>query len=132
MTTDTTTGTAITPSEAQEVVRAYLATWNATEEQEQMRLLAQHWSPKATYVDPLAAVEGHDELRTVLAGVHQQFPDFVFSLVGDIDSHHDQVRFQWGLGPLGAEPVVIGFDVMVLDEDGRIVDVRGFLDRIPQ
>ena len=28
--------------------------------------------------------------------------------------------------------VVIGFDVMVLDQEGRILDVRGFLDRIPQ
>ena len=130
--TGTTTDPMTSAARPQEVVQAYLATWNATEEQEQMRLLTEHWSPKVTYVDPLAAVEGHDKLRAVLSGVHEQFPDFVFSLVGDIDSHHDQVRFQWGLGPLGAEPVVIGFDVMVLDKDGRILDVRGFLDRIPQ
>lgn len=115
-----------------EAARAYLATWNATDEQELTQLLGAHWSDTVTYVDPLAAVEGHDGLRAVLSGVHEQFPDFVFTLVGDVDSHHDQLRFQWGLGPAGAEPVVIGFDVILLDHDGRIHDVRGFLDRVPQ
>lgn len=42
-----------------------------------------------------------------------------------------QLRFQWGLGPAGEEPVVIGFDVVVLDDDRRIQDVRGFLDQVP-
>jgi hypothetical protein len=27
-------------------------------------------------------------------------------------------RFTWGLGPADAEPIVVGFDVAVLDEDG--------------
>lgn len=130
--TGTTTDTVTSTRNVQEVVRAYLATWNATEEQEQQGLLARHWSPEVSYVDPLAAVQGHDGLRAVVSGVHEQFPGLVFSLVGDIDSHHDQLRFQWGLGPAGAEPVVIGFDVLVLDQAGRILDVRGFLDRIPQ
>ncbi|RAE73263.1 nuclear transport factor 2 family protein, partial [Burkholderia multivorans] len=43
----------------------------------------------------------------------------------------DQVRFRWGLGPEGAEPVIIGFDVIIVDDHGRIEDVRGFLDRVP-
>ncbi|MFC7496797.1 MULTISPECIES: nuclear transport factor 2 family protein [unclassified Nocardioides] len=129
--TGTTTDTETSTSEAKDVVRAYLATWNATGEPEQRRLLAQHWSPEVTYVDPLAAVRGHDDLRALLSGVHVQFPGFVFSLVGNIDAHNRQLRFQWGLGPAGDEPAVIGFDVLVLDEDGRILDVRGFLDRVP-
>ncbi|MDN5749072.1 MAG: hypothetical protein L0H64_11240 [Pseudonocardia sp.] len=36
-----------------------------------------------------------------------------------------------GLGPVGGEPIVIGFDVAVLDQGGRIHDVRGFLGRVP-
>lgn len=130
--TRTATDPGTSTGDPREVVRAYLATWNATNEQEQRRLLAQHWAAEVSYVDPLAAVQGHDGLRAVVSGVHEQFPGSVFSLVGDVDSHHDQLRFQWGLGPAGDEPIVIGFDVMVLDQEGRILDVRGFLDRIPQ
>ncbi|MEU0472430.1 hypothetical protein ACFW5S_30570 [Streptomyces olivaceus] len=55
----------------------------------------------------------------------------MFTQVGEIDAHHRQVRLRWGLGPEGAEPVVVGFDVLVLDESGRIRDVRGFLDKVP-
>jgi hypothetical protein len=41
-------------------------------------------------------------------------------------------RFRWGLAPEGAgEPVVIGFDVAVVAEDGRLRSVLGFLDKVP-
>ena len=52
--------------------------------------------------------------------MQQQFPGFVFTLGGAVDAHHDQARFSWHLGPAGAEPVVIGFDVAVLDGGGQI------------
>ncbi|MFZ0185430.1 MAG: hypothetical protein WAL72_00590 [Streptosporangiaceae bacterium] len=48
-----------------------------------------------------------------------------------MDANHDQARFTWHLGPAGGEPVVIGFDVVVLSEDGRIASVYGFLDKVP-
>jgi hypothetical protein len=34
-------------------------------------------------------------------------------------------------GPAGAGPVVIGFDVIVLDGDDRIASGHGFLDKVP-
>jgi hypothetical protein len=55
----------------------------------------------------------------------------VFTLGGPADAHHNQARFTWHLGPAGGEPVVIGFDVVVLSEDGRIASVHGFLDKVP-
>ncbi|SDG01862.1 hypothetical protein SAMN05421505_101120 [Sinosporangium album] len=73
----------------------------------------------------------HDGITAIVDGVQAQFPGFVFTQVGEADAHHRQVRFRWGLGPEGAEPLVIGFDVLVLDESGRIQDVRGFLDKVP-
>lgn len=112
------------------VMETYLATWNATGTDRE-ELLASHWSPEASYVDPLGEATGHDQLAALIEGVQGQFPSFVFTPVGQVDAHHDQLRFQWGLGPADAEPVVIGFDVVVLDDAGRIADVRGFLDRVP-
>lgn len=114
------------------VLTAYLATWNATDAGELRALLATHWSPEATYTDPLAEVAGHDGVAALVGGVQAQFPGFVFTAVGQPDAHHRQVRFRWGLGPQGADPVVIGSDVVVLDAAGRIADVRGFLDVVPE
>ncbi|MGW7352622.1 nuclear transport factor 2 family protein [Streptomyces sp. Z26] len=113
-----------------DIVGRYLATWNATGD-ERAALLSAHWSPAARYTDPLAEVAGHEGIAAVIDGVHARFPGWVFTEVGEADTHHRQTRFRWGLGPEGAEPPVIGFDVVVLDESGRIEDVRGFLDRVP-
>jgi SnoaL-like domain len=113
-----------------DIVGKYLDTWNA-EGAKRAALLAEHWSARARYVDPLADVSGVVALGAVIDAVHAQFPGCVFSQVSEPDAHHRQLRFSWGLGPDGAEPLVIGFDVLVLDEDGRIEDVRGFLDRVP-
>ncbi len=51
-------------------------------------------------------------------------------LINDYIAHHQQARFTWGLGA-GSEPVVIGFDVLVAGDDGRIASVYGFLDKVP-
>jgi hypothetical protein len=48
-----------------------------------------------------------------------------------VDAHHNLARFTWNLGPEGGEPIVVGFDVAVLTEEGRISQVHGFLDKVP-
>jgi len=108
----------------------YLATWNAATD-ERDELLSAHWTVDATYTDPLAEASGHQSISAVIGAVREQFPGFVFSLVGTPDTHHAHTRFQWGLGPAGEEPHVIGFDVVTVQGDGRIGSVIGFLDRVP-
>jgi len=58
-------------------------------------------------------------------------PDSRSARSGPVDAHHQQARFSWGLGPADAEPLIVGFDVVVLDDDGRIDTVLGFLDKVP-
>lgn len=112
------------------IVTDYLATWNATGD-ERRSLLAKYFTEDVRYTDPLATASGTAELDAVIGAVQGQFEGMTFTRVGDVDAHHRQVRFQWGLGPAGEEPIVIGFDVMVLNDANRIVDVRGFLDKVP-
>ena len=60
---------------------------------------------------------------------------FAFTLLDSVDTHHNQARFTWGLGPAdapeGADPLVVGFDVAVVGSDGRLTTVLGFLDKVP-
>jgi hypothetical protein len=79
----------------------------------------------------LAEAHGRDAIDATIAAVQGQFPGFLFSLVGPVDAHHRQARFTWGLGEDGAEPLVIGFDVAVIDGDDKIRSVLGFLDKVP-
>jgi hypothetical protein len=114
-----------------DLIDRYLACWNATDAAERRSLLERSWTADASYVDPLAQAQGLDAIDATIAAVQGQFPGFVFTQVGDVDAHHRQARFTWGLGPAGEEPLVIGFDVAVTAEDGRIESVLGFLDKVP-
>lgn len=115
----------------QEIVEKYLAAWNETDPAKRRALVDEVWAEDGSYTDPLADVRGRAEIDGLIGAVQQQFPGFVFTLGGTVDAHHEQARFSWHLGPAdAAEPVVIGFDVAVLDGD-RIGSVYGFLDKVP-
>jgi hypothetical protein len=108
----------------------YLAAWNATDSTTRRTALEEVFTPDVTYVDPVVDVRGLDELDATIAAVQSQFPGFVFTALGEVDAHHDVLRFGWGLGPEGEEPLVEGFDVAVTDGT-RIAQVTGFLDKVP-
>jgi hypothetical protein len=114
-----------------DLAERYLACWNETDAETRRTLIERTWHQDAVYTDPVADAHGIDAIDATIAAVQNQFPGFVFTQVGDVDAHHQQARFQWGLGPAGAEPVVIGFDVVVTGEDGAIRLVLGFLDKVP-
>ena len=115
----------------QEIVQRCIASWNETDPERRRKLVDELWDDQASYIDPLADVRGRAEIDGLIGAVQQQFPGFVFTLGGNVDAHHGQARFSWNLGPAdAAEPVVIGFDVAVLDGD-RIGSVYGFLDKVP-
>jgi hypothetical protein len=114
-----------------DVVARYLDCWNQTDPAARRTLIDQVWAADAEYTDPVARARGRDAIDATIGAVQQQFPGLVFSLAGPVDAHHRQARFTWGLGPDGAEPLVIGFDVAVTDENDKITMVLGFLDKVP-
>jgi hypothetical protein len=114
-----------------DVIGRYLDCWNETDPAARRKLIDAVWAADASYIDPLAEAHGRDAIDATIDAVQRQFPGFVFALAGPVDAHHRQARFTWGLGPAGAEPLVVGFDVAVTDEEGRIATVLGFLDKVP-
>ena len=113
------------------VVQRYLAAWNEIDPARRRAAVADVCATDVSYVDPLAAVQGHAGLDGLIGAVQAQFPGYVFTPGGPVDAHHEQARFTWHLGPAGQEPVVVGFDVAQLGPDGRIRTVLGFIDRAP-
>ncbi|HEX5203003.1 nuclear transport factor 2 family protein [Paractinoplanes rhizophilus] len=118
-------------SDFDSVVERYLAVWNETDAAARRKRIDDLFAEDVRYVDPLAAVTGRDALDGLVGAVQQQFPGFTFSPGGAVDAHHDQARFTWNLGAVPGEPLVVGFDVAELDEDGHIKQVLGFLDKVP-
>ena len=114
-----------------DVIERYIASWNQTDPQLRRKLVDEVWAQDATYIDPLAEAHGRDAIDATIAAVQAQFPGLTFTLLDSVDTHHRQARFTWGLGPDGAEPLVVGFDVAVADSEGRLTSVLGFLDKVP-
>jgi SnoaL-like domain len=119
--------------DATTLVERYIETWNERDPETRRSAIEALWTEDGSYVDPLASVAGYKQLSDLIAAVQAQAPGFVFRLIEErVDAHHNVVRFSWELVPeSGGESVVIGFDVAVLDEDGRIRSVLGFLDKVP-
>lgn len=114
------------------VADRYITVWNEPDADVRHRAVAELWTAGGAYTDPLASVQGHQAIEQVIAGAREQFPGYVFKLIGNIDAHHDVVRFGWELVPEGGgESAVIGFDVAVIADDGRLRNVYGFLDKVP-
>lgn len=117
-------------SDAATIAQAYLDTWNETDATRRARLLREHWSNDAQYVDPMMSGSGAEQIGALVDAVQQRFPGFRFVQLGTADGHGARVRLAWSLGPDGAEPPIKGSDVLEL-RDGRIRRVIGFLDQVP-
>ncbi|MEH1164137.1 nuclear transport factor 2 family protein [Micromonospora sp. CPCC 205539] len=115
-----------------ELAERYIAVWNETDPARRRRGIDDLWAREGRYVDPLAVAEGRDAIDATVAAVQGQFPGMTFRLAGPVDGHHNQVRFTWELGPDDVEAPIVGFDVATTDDDGRLTQVLGFLDRVPQ
>lgn len=114
-----------------ELAERYIAMWNETDPARRRRDIDDLWAPEGRYVDPLAIAEGRDAIDATVAAVQSQFPGMAFRLAGPVDGHHNQARFAWELGPEDVEALVVGFDVVTTDDNGRLTQVLGFLDRVP-
>ena len=114
-----------------ELAERYIALWNETNAEVRKSLLAKQWTEDATYVDPMMAGSGADEIDGLIGGVQTRFPSFSFKLIGKPDGYGEHVRFSWALGPGDyVDAPIEGTDFVVV-KDGRIQSVSGFLDRVP-
>ena len=110
----------------QSVVDTYFAMWNEPDRAKRLEVIAQAWTPECHYVDPLSDVTGYDGLADMVDGVRAQFPGATLQRTGDIDAHHDVLRFPWSATAADGSVIVAGLDVCVLAEDGRLQALAGF------
>lgn len=117
----------------QKIAEAYVAAWNETDAGRRVELIANLFAANYRFADPMMTADSHSELDALIAGIHERFPGFRFHLDGPADGFADRMRLSWTLGPEGvtgdAAPVR-GTDFATL-EDGRIIAMTGFYDRVP-
>jgi hypothetical protein len=112
------------------IAENYIRAWNEADAVRRKPLLETAFTGDVSYRDPIMQGDGRDGVGTLIDGVHRRFAGFRFSLKGLPDGFADRIRFSWALGPEGAEPIVEGTDIGVI-EGGRLSSVTGFLDKVP-
>ncbi len=101
-------------------VRTYIEMWNETDPERRRQLVSETLTDDATYLDPIMAGNGADEISDMIGAAQAQFPGHSFALVSGPDVHHDRVRFTWSLSPAAGDPVAVGVDFATTADDGRI------------
>jgi hypothetical protein len=117
-------------SNVTELIDRYIAMWNETDAERRRDLIAKTWTKSASYLDPVMQGEGPAGIDAMVRGVQERFPGHKFRRTGDVDCHHDRVRFGWELAADGACAVVGGTDFGIVS-DGRLQAVTGFFDQAP-
>jgi hypothetical protein len=115
-----------------DLIDRYIATWNETDAPRRRALIADTWSEGASYVDPMLEGQGHDGIDTMIVAVQERFPGHRFRRTGEVESHHDRVRFTWDLAPEHGEPVARGTDFGIVASDNRLRSITGFFDQAKQ
>ena len=116
-------------SDISSLVDLYIAAWNEPDAEHRRELIARVWADAPTYVDPMLASDGREGIDAMIRDVQNRFPGHRFSRTGDVEAHHDRLRFRWELASAAGEPVVEGTDFAVLAA-GRLLSVTGFFDRV--
>ncbi len=114
-----------------ELAGQYFAIWNETDPDLRAKLIETTWSTDGLFVDPSFEAGGHEDLSMLFATAQQMFPGHAFAQTGEIEEHHNRLRWTWHLAAPGQEPVAGGTDVVTLNPDGKIREVVGFLDFAP-
>jgi hypothetical protein len=109
----------------------YLQAWNEPDPAVRRAVVDEIFVPDARYCDPLVDLSGRDAIVSLIGTVQGQLGGLRLELASEVDCHHRLGRFTWEVRPVGQEPVVVGFDVVEVDDDDRILRVLGFLDKAP-
>ena len=114
-----------------EIVAAYGASWNETDEEKRRKLLEQSWADDAVYQDPMGRAEGREALVAHIGGFHQMMPGNTIDATSGVDVYGDVFRFAWVMRNEQGEVALEGMDFGEVAPDGRLKSITGFFGPFP-
>jgi hypothetical protein len=118
------------PMDTDEIIAAYGAAWNETDDAKRAALLEQSWTDDGIYNDPTATVNGRPALVAHIGGFHAMMPGHTIDQASGADARDGIFRFAWVMRK-GDEVALEGFDFGELAPDGRIHRIVGFFGPFP-
>lgn len=106
----------------------YGQAWLEADEDARRALLERAWAPDAVYCDPLAVVHGVEALVQHIGSTQAGLDGGRIEVTAEAVRHHDSAHFPWAMRAADGSTVMTGFDVVQLDDTGRITRLTGFFD----
>src|SRR5206468_2714386 len=103
-----------------EIVAAYGAAWNETDEEKRRKLLEQSWADDAIYQDPMGRAEGRDALVAHIGGFHEMMAGNVIANTSGVDTYGEVFRFSWVMRGPDDKVAMEGMDFGEVAPDGRL------------
>jgi len=117
------------------IVDRYVAMWNEPDIDKRRLAIVELWAPDAQHLAKRHDCRGYAMIEdrvtrsydaSVAPGIN------IFRHAGNIDAHHNIVRFNWHMVRKATNEIAaVGFDMLVLSEDGRIQADYQFNDPTP-
>ncbi len=118
-----------TPTDIQEFVDRYVNIWNEPDPERRRATIRDLWHEDARHLARTIEALRYDGIEARVANAYQKWvkeKGNVFRLRDGVDGHHGTIKLRWEMLPADDQEkpdgkvISIGFDFLVLGEDGRI------------
>ena len=115
------------PVDAEKIVKEHLYAWSETDGEKRNAVIDRLYAPDVQIVDPFFKIKGIDRLNELISQLQKDNPGFIFSIDGQLNHHHNMIKFNWKLGPENNPSKMTGTDVIHL-ENGMIKSLEVFIN----
>ena len=119
-----------------QLVERYVALWNEADAAERRRMIAELWSEECVHANKRTEWRGHVQMMDRVTDSYERSirdGGYRFEAAGNAEGYRNVVRFNWHMRPAsGGKVAAQGFQLLVLDDGGRIAADYQFIDRTPE
>lgn len=105
-------------------VEKYISIWNEPDGIMRRQRIRELWVEDAHHLAKTLEAVGHDGIESRVTNAYDKWVKengCVFRLRDGVDGHHGTVKLRWEMLPAASGDVIsVGFDFLVLADDGRI------------
>lgn len=118
-------------STTEDIVLAYFAAWDETDDGKLRALLEESWADNGLYTSPTAEAVGREALVQRIRGFRQQFAGHRIVCTSGVDGHHGRLRYTWAMVSPEGSRVLVGMDIGEVGSDGRLIRITEFFGPPP-
>lgn len=110
-------------------LKKMMAVWNSTDATEKSELVDAALEHNVHFVDPNHNIVGRQAFLDMVASTQAKIPGAVYAQKGAIGFQNNFCRYHWTIH-LNDQLVMPGFDVVEVNDSGKIVKVIGFFGEL--